>query len=63
MAKDAPKTDRIVVRLTPEDRRLLERAARADELDLTTWVRRIAVRAARQWETEQSVGNSGTPSP
>jgi uncharacterized protein (DUF1778 family) len=46
------KTERLVVRVTHEDLRLLERAAQADHLDLTTYIRRAALQAARRWETD-----------
>jgi uncharacterized protein (DUF1778 family) len=53
------KSERIVVRLTPEDRALLERAAAADELELSTWVRRIALQTARRWAADVAARAQG----
>jgi uncharacterized protein (DUF1778 family) len=60
------KSERLVVRLTPEDRALLERAAAADDLELSTWVRRVALQTARRWATDaartrESVPGDGGP--
>ena len=46
------KSERLVVRLSPDDRALLERVAAADELEVSTWVRRTAVQAARRAEAD-----------
>lgn len=51
-AMASTKSERLVVRITLEDRALLERVAAADELELSTWVRRVALQAAKRWETE-----------
>lgn len=53
LAMASKKSERLVVRLTPEDRALLERVAAADELEVSTWVRRTAVQAARRWEKDR----------
>jgi hypothetical protein len=52
------KSERLVVRLSPEDRALLERVAAADELEVSTWVRRTALQAARRTESESTPGIS-----
>lgn len=36
------------VRVSPEQKALLERAAAADDRDLATWIRRVAVREAER---------------
>lgn len=53
------KSERLVVRLSPDDRALLERVAAADELEVSTWVRRTAVQAARRAEADSSQENRG----
>ena len=47
MAK--PKTAVLVIRISPEDRKLVERAAAADELEVSTWARGVIVQAAKRW--------------
>lgn len=53
------KSERLVVRLSPEDRALLERVAAADELEVSTWVRRTVVQAARRWEKGRDPQDEG----
>lgn len=50
MKKPAParKSYSLQIRLAPEVRELLARAAELDALEVSTWVRSIAVRAARE---------------
>jgi uncharacterized protein (DUF1778 family) len=55
------KSERLVVRLSPDDRALLERVAAADELEVSTWVRRTAVQAARRAESASSPGTGDQP--
>jgi uncharacterized protein (DUF1778 family) len=55
------KSERLVVRLSPDDRALLERVAAADELEVSTWVRRTAVQAARRAESASSSGAGDRP--
>lgn len=42
------KTALLVIRISPADRVLVERAAAADELEVSTWARRLIVQAAKQ---------------
>jgi hypothetical protein len=42
------KTERLVIRISPADKKLVERAAAADDLEVSTWARRIIVQAARR---------------
>ena len=53
------KSERLVVRLSPDDRALLERVAAADELEVSTWVRRTAVQAARRSEKDRESKKEG----
>ena len=48
----AGKTARLVIRVSPEDRALLERIAADDELDISTWARRTLLLAARRQASE-----------
>jgi uncharacterized protein (DUF1778 family) len=40
-----PKTEFLQIRLTPEQRDALERAAAAEHLDMSTWARRVLLKA------------------
>jgi uncharacterized protein (DUF1778 family) len=42
------KTEFLVIRLSPPDRDLIAAAAAAEDLDLSTWARRIVLKAARK---------------
>ncbi len=42
-----PKTEFLQIRLTPEDRRLMDQAAEKDHLDTSTWARQILLRAVK----------------
>jgi len=41
-----PKTDFLQIRLTPEDRALIDQAAQAEHLDTSTWARQAILKAA-----------------
>jgi uncharacterized protein (DUF1778 family) len=41
-----PKTDFLQIRLTPDDRILVDQAARAEHLDTSTWARQVILKAA-----------------
>lgn len=41
----APKTDALLIRLTPEDRARLQRVAEANYLEASTWSRQVLMRA------------------
>lgn len=44
------RTEFLQIRLTPEDRRRIERAADAEHLDLSTWARRVILLAVDEYE-------------
>ena len=44
------KTEFLQIRLSPEDRERLKRAAMADHLDVSTWARRVILIAVEKWE-------------
>jgi hypothetical protein len=44
------KTEFLQIRLTPEDRERLRRAAASDFLEVSTWARRAILQALEQWE-------------
>ena len=46
----AAKTDALLIRLTPEDRARLQRAAEAHYLEASTWARQILLRAVAEIE-------------
>jgi uncharacterized protein (DUF1778 family) len=52
-----PKTEFLQIRLTPDDRERLRRAASADHLDVSTWARRVILLAVDKWEQRQSRGS------
>jgi uncharacterized protein (DUF1778 family) len=56
MGAAAGKTARLVIRVSPEDRALLERIAADDELDISTWARRTLLLAARRQASEATWG-------
>ena len=55
------KTARLVIRVSPEDRALLERIAADDELDISTWARRTLLLAARRQASEAPWGRAERP--
>ena len=54
----AAKTDALLIRLTPEDRARLQRAAEAHYLEASTWARQILLRALAESEA-----NAASPFP
>lgn len=42
------KTERLVIRISPADKKLIERVAAADDLEVSTWARRVIVQTARR---------------
>lgn len=56
MKQKQRKTEFLVIRMAKPDRDLVARAAAADDLDVSTWARRVVVQAARRW-----ADRSGTP--
>jgi hypothetical protein len=44
------KTERLVIRITPSDKQLVEQVAAADDLEVSTWARRVIVQTARRRE-------------
>jgi hypothetical protein len=44
------KTEFLQIRLTPEDRERLRRAAVSDYLEVSTWARQAILQALEQWE-------------
>ena len=57
----AGKTARLVIRVSPEDRALLERIAADDELDISTWARRTLLLAARRQASEATWARAERP--
>ena len=51
-----PKTEFLQIRLTPEDRERLRRAAASDFIDVSTWARRAILQALARWEDAQPRG-------
>lgn len=49
-----PKTEFLQIRLKPDDRERLKRAATADHLDVSTWARRVILIAVEKWERRKS---------
>lgn len=54
-----PKTERLVIRMSPADKKLVEKAAAADDLEVSTWARRIIVQAARRRDLRGKEGGEG----
>lgn len=50
-----PKTEFLQIRLTPEDRARLRRAAHSDFLEVSTWARRAILQALERWEAKHAV--------
>jgi uncharacterized protein (DUF1778 family) len=48
----------LVVRLSPEDRALVAKAAAAHELDVSAWVRQTVVLAAKRWKAREGTVDS-----
>ena len=55
-AKARTKSTVLVIRLSPDDRALIEAAADDHELEMSTWARQTLVLAAKRWRAQQ-----GTP--
>jgi hypothetical protein len=53
-----PKTDALLIRLTPEDKARLQRVAEAVYLDTSTWARQILLQAAAAAEQTKSAASS-----
>jgi uncharacterized protein (DUF1778 family) len=51
---DMARTEFLQIRLSPDDRKRIERAARADHLDLSTWARRAILLAVDLYERERA---------
>jgi uncharacterized protein (DUF1778 family) len=51
------KTERLVIRISPADKKLVERAAAADDLEVSTWARRVIVQVARRREARGKEGD------
>lgn len=51
------KTERLVIRMSPGDKRLVERAAAADELEVSTWARRVIVQTAKRRDAKDRGGD------
>ena len=50
MAKPKPKTEFLQIRVTPEQKRRISRAAEAEFLDASTWARAAILRAVEDYE-------------
>jgi uncharacterized protein (DUF1778 family) len=44
------KDERLYIRFTDEEKRLVQRAAQAEDLKPSTWMRQLALKAARRLE-------------
>jgi uncharacterized protein (DUF1778 family) len=44
------RTEFLQIRVSPEDKKRIRRAAEADHLDQSTWARRVVLRAVEAWE-------------
>jgi hypothetical protein len=53
-----PKTDALLIRLTPEDKARLQRVAEAVFLDTSTWARQVLLQAAATVEQTKSAASS-----
>ena len=58
-AESMPKTEFLQIRLNPEQREVLRRAAEADHLDLSTWARRVLLQAVEKPETAGDADERG----
>lgn len=50
----SPKTDAVLIRLTPEDKARLQRVAEAAYLEPSTWARQALLRAVAQAEEPEA---------
>jgi hypothetical protein len=51
-----PKTEFLQIRITPEDRERLRRAAAADYVGVSTWARRAILQALEEWDVARARG-------
>jgi hypothetical protein len=56
-----PKTDALLIRLTPADKARLRRVAEAQYLDVSTWARQVLLQAAAALEAERPSGPAAKP--
>lgn len=56
------KTSFLQIRLSPEDRERIDRVAKADHLDSSTWARRAILRAVEDWEEDSRAEDGSRPS-
>ena len=54
MKNRAKKNPDLTIRLTPEERQAIERAAEADHLSTSTWIRRLALFGAEDRSPPQA---------
>lgn len=54
-----PKTEFLQIRLTPDDRKRIDRTAAANHLDASTWARQVILRALAETEEGDSPGLKG----
>lgn len=54
------KTEFLQIRLSPEDLDRIERVARAEHLDKSTWARRALLKAVERWEEGSEEGSQTT---
>lgn len=48
-----PKTAFLQIRLTREDKTRIERVAKSEHLDASTWARRVLLKEVEQWEAAE----------
>jgi hypothetical protein len=53
------KSSAVLIRLEPQDRHRMEKAAKAEYLDLSAWARRILLRELDALDQEAKKGNGG----
>lgn len=56
------KTKFLQIRLTPEDRDRIRRAAEASHLDVSTWARQKILDAVERWEDDHDISSASDPS-
>ena len=56
-----PKTEFLQIRLTPDDRERLRRAAASEFIEQSTWARRAILQALAQWDETRARARKQLP--